>query len=163
MGWLELHHPSSSSHITSNWKVIATVTEAKHSIHSKPQTWTAISGGFFQTVWQTLLLKLEPFEDNEWSICCDGNFPATLLPLENTALQNKSKHSLVATTCQSLYHLLKSGSSWRSNFTIVFPAGLVSLCVTKIYLSSCRQAHKDPTQSCRGIDKLFVILKWRGL
>lgn len=38
---LEPHHTSSSSHITSVWKTIATVTGAKHSIHSKPQTRTA--------------------------------------------------------------------------------------------------------------------------
>lgn len=40
---LKLHQTSSSSLITSDGKVIVTVTEVKHGIHSKPQTRTAIS------------------------------------------------------------------------------------------------------------------------
>lgn len=39
------------------------------------------------------------------------------------------------------------------------------VCFTLYYknLSRQLQASTDPTQSCRGIDKLFAILKWRGL
>lgn len=70
---LELHHTSSSSHITSVWKAIATVTEAKHSIHSKPQTRTAISFIFYFRLagkpcfWNWNLLK------------ADGNSPSAVM------------------------------------------------------------------------------------
>jgi len=62
-GW-KLHHASSSSHITSDWKIITTVTEVKHGIHSKPQTRTAVSALFLDWL-ANLALELEPLEDKE--------------------------------------------------------------------------------------------------
>lgn len=53
----KLHHLPSSSHIPSDQKNIAAVTEAKHGIHSKPRARFSIF--FFFKGWQISLLKSE--------------------------------------------------------------------------------------------------------
>lgn len=159
---LELHHPLSSSHITSKWKVIATVIEAKHSIHSQPQTSTAILC-FFSDCLANLALEIGT-SWRQWIVhLLWWSFPCHLTSVRKHC---SSKQKETQPCCHNLSISVPPTETWKLMKVQLHHQVPSWVCFTLYYRNPSKQQQQqrtDPTQSCRGINKLFAILKRTGL